>query len=80
MVVQARLGAGEWALIHAAGSGVGTAAAQIARAIGARVIGTARTRDKLDSYRVLAEALALLKHKPWQALLVGDGPARLELK
>ena len=51
MVVQARLGAGEWALIHAAGSGVGTAAAQIARAIGARVIGTARTRDKLDRAR-----------------------------
>jgi putative PIG3 family NAD(P)H quinone oxidoreductase len=51
MVVQGGLGAGEWALIHAVGSGVGTAAAQIAHAIGARVIGTARTRDKLERAR-----------------------------
>ena len=43
-------------------------------------VGMMRTRDKLESYRVLAEALALLKHKPWQALLVGDGPARAEVE
>ena len=48
---QAALRAGERVLIHAVGSGVGTAAAQIARAVGARVIGTARTRDKLDRAR-----------------------------
>jgi NADPH2:quinone reductase len=40
-------------LIHAVGSGVGTAAAQIARAIGARSIGTARTADKLERTRAL---------------------------
>ena len=39
-----------------------------------------RTRDKLDSYRVLAKALGLLKDKPWRALLVGDGPARAEVE
>jgi glycosyltransferase involved in cell wall biosynthesis len=43
-------------------------------------VGMMRTRDKLDSYRVLAQALSLLKHKPWQALLVGDGPARAEIE
>ncbi len=43
-------------------------------------VGMMRTRDKLESYRVLAEALALLEHKPWQALLVGDGPARAEVE
>jgi NADPH:quinone reductase-like Zn-dependent oxidoreductase len=48
MVVQGHLCAGESVLIHAAGSGVGTAAVQIARAIGARPVGTARTRDKLQ--------------------------------
>ena len=43
-------------------------------------VGMMRTRDKLESYRVLAEALGRLKHKPWRALLVGDGPARGEVE
>jgi NADPH2:quinone reductase len=47
MVSQAGLAAGETVLVHAAGSGVGTAAVQIARAIGARALGTARTAAKL---------------------------------
>jgi putative PIG3 family NAD(P)H quinone oxidoreductase len=47
MVVQARLQPGERVLIHAAGSGVGTAAVQIARALGCFVVGTSRTADKL---------------------------------
>jgi putative PIG3 family NAD(P)H quinone oxidoreductase len=48
MVSQGGLAAGEFALVHAAGSGVGTAGVQIARAIGATVVGTARTADKLE--------------------------------
>jgi NADPH2:quinone reductase len=51
MVVQARLAPGETVLVHAAGSGVGTAAIQIARAVGAFSIGTARTAEKLDRTR-----------------------------
>jgi glycosyltransferase involved in cell wall biosynthesis len=43
-------------------------------------VGMMRTRDKLESYRVLAEALGLLKDKAWRALLVGDGPARAEVE
>ncbi len=39
---------GEWVLVHAVGSGVGTAAVQLVRARGARSIGTSRTRAKLD--------------------------------
>ena len=39
--------AGERVLIHAVGSGVGTAAAQIARHLGATVLGTSRSGDKL---------------------------------
>ena len=39
-----------------------------------------RTRDKLDSYRILAEVFARLKDRSWQAVLVGDGPARAEVE
>jgi NADPH:quinone reductase len=53
MVTQGGLTAGETVLIHAAGSGVGTAAVQIARAIGARSVGTARTAAKLERARAL---------------------------
>jgi len=53
MVDQAGLGSGETVLVHAAGSGVGTAAIQIARAIGARALGTARTAEKLERARML---------------------------
>ena len=42
------LGAGDVALVHAAGSGVGTAAVQVARELGASVVGTARTAAKLE--------------------------------
>jgi glycosyltransferase involved in cell wall biosynthesis len=43
-------------------------------------VGMMRTRDKLDSYRVLARALGLLKDRKWRAVLVGDGPARAEIE
>lgn len=47
MVTQGGLVTGETVLISAVGSGVGTAAVQLARAMGARSIGTARTATKL---------------------------------
>lgn len=53
MIVQCGLAAGETVVVHAVGSGVGTAAVQIARAIGARAIGTARSREKLERARGL---------------------------
>jgi len=53
MVTQCGLAAGETVLVSAVGSGVGTAAVQIARAVGARAIGTARTADKLERARAL---------------------------
>ena len=42
-----RLAPGERVLIHAVGSGVGTAAAQIAKHLGATVLGTSRSAEKL---------------------------------
>jgi NADPH2:quinone reductase len=47
MVSQCKLGPGETVLINAAASGVGTAAVQIARALGATTIGTTRSAKKL---------------------------------
>jgi NADPH:quinone reductase-like Zn-dependent oxidoreductase len=48
LFAQALLKQGETVLIHAAGSGVGTAAIQLATARGAISFGTARSADKLD--------------------------------
>lgn len=48
LVHRANLRAGETLLVHAAAGGVGLAAVQIGAALGARVIGTAGTKDKLD--------------------------------
>jgi len=50
---QAGLRAGETVLIHAVGSGVGTAALQLAAGAGARVLGTSRTPEKVDAARKL---------------------------
>jgi NADPH2:quinone reductase len=47
LVTRGRLAAGERVLIHAVGSGLGTAASQIAKHLGATVIGTSRSADKL---------------------------------
>jgi NADPH:quinone reductase-like Zn-dependent oxidoreductase len=52
IVVQGALTSGRWVLVHAAASGVGTAAVQIAKAIGARVIATC-SASKVESVRAL---------------------------
>lgn len=53
------LQSGETLLVHAVGSGVGTAALQIARAWGARVIGTSRSPWKLERAKELGLAVAI---------------------
>lgn len=53
IVTQAQIKSGETLLVHAVGSGVGTAAVQLARAFGVTTIGTARTPDKLDQAKPL---------------------------
>jgi putative PIG3 family NAD(P)H quinone oxidoreductase len=47
LVAQMGIRAGEQVLIHAVGSGVGTAALQLVRWAGARALGTSRTPEKL---------------------------------
>lgn len=51
LFARAQLKAGETVLIHAAGSGVGSAAVQLAKLAGARVIATASTAVKLEKAR-----------------------------
>lgn len=48
LVLRAGLQAGETLLVHAAAGGVGLAAVQIGKALGARVIGTAGSDEKLE--------------------------------
>ena len=48
MVVQGELMTGQRVLVHAVASGVGTAALQLARCLGASVVGTSRSKDKLE--------------------------------
>ena len=58
LVVQGGLTSGRTALVHAGASGVGTAAIQLARAIGARIIVTAST-GKVEACRALGADLAV---------------------
>ncbi|MEY3618537.1 MAG: hypothetical protein RL726_1235 [Actinomycetota bacterium] len=58
LVVQGGLTSGRWALVHAGASGVGTAAIQIARAIGARIAVTCSV-GKMDACRSLGADLVI---------------------
>ena len=53
LVLQGRLAADEWLLINGVSSGVGVAALQAATALGARVIGTSGSADKLARLKPL---------------------------
>jgi NADPH:quinone reductase-like Zn-dependent oxidoreductase len=53
LAVRAQVQTGEEVLVHAAGSGVGSVAIQIAKLLGARVIATASTEEKLEKARAL---------------------------
>lgn len=59
LFLEAQLMPGEVALIHGGASGVGTAAIQLARAAGARVLVTAGTAAKVERCRQLGAELAV---------------------
>ncbi len=59
LVLQGRLVAGEWLLINGVSSGVGVAALQMAKAIGAKVIGTSGSADKLARLKALGLDVAI---------------------
>jgi putative PIG3 family NAD(P)H quinone oxidoreductase len=81
MRTRAGLRPGEHVLVHAVGSGVGTAVVQLAKAFGNTVTGTARTADKLDRAAALGLDHGVLAPDPFdaptlgQAVLAAGGPA-----
>ncbi|OLE51221.1 MAG: NAD(P)H-quinone oxidoreductase [Acidobacteria bacterium 13_1_20CM_3_53_8] len=68
---QAALQMGERVAIHAAGSGVGTAAIQLAHAAGATTYGTSRTEEKLERVR---------QYGMDEGIAIGNDPARFAEK
>lgn len=65
MFRQMNLSEGETVLIHAVGSGVGTAAVQLTQSAGVRAIGTSRNRDKLDRALGLGLDVGVLGDEDW---------------
>ena len=59
LVLQGRLKSGEWLLINGVSSGVGVASLQLAKALGAKVIGTSGSAAKLEGLKSLGLDVAL---------------------
>jgi NADPH:quinone reductase-like Zn-dependent oxidoreductase len=59
LVLQGRLAAGEWLLINGVSSGVGVASLQLGKLLGAKVIGTSGSADKLEALKRLGLDVAL---------------------
>ena len=64
LIAQGRLRAGEWLLVCGVSSGVGVAALQAAKALGARVIGTSGSAEKLARLRALGLDVAIETRAP----------------
>jgi len=74
LVLQGGLTSGRWALVHAGASGVGTAAIQIAKSIGARVAVTCST-GKMELCRSLGADLVLERSPAdWLAVAMAAVP------
>jgi putative PIG3 family NAD(P)H quinone oxidoreductase len=69
LFTRAGLQMGDRVLVHAVVSGVGTAAVQLAHAVGATVYGTSRNADKLNRMRELKLGMD-------ESVAVGDAPAK----
>lgn len=72
LVLRGRAESGDRVLIHAVGSGVGTAAVQFAPLLGVTVIGSSRTADKLERCLALGMAHGVLTgNNDWPASVGG---------
>jgi NADPH:quinone reductase-like Zn-dependent oxidoreductase len=59
LIAQGKLKAGEWLLVTGISAGVGVAALQTAKALGARVIGTSGSAEKLEKLKALGLDLGI---------------------
>jgi len=64
LVLQGRVEPNEWLLINGVSSGVGVASLQLGKTLGARVIGTSGSADKLATLKPLGLEVALCTRKP----------------
>jgi NADPH2:quinone reductase len=77
LVYRARLAQGETLLVHAAAGGVGSAAVQIGRALGARVIATASGEQKLKIAREAGADVAIdYTREDWVARVLEETGGR----
>ena len=63
LIAQGRLAAGEWLLVTGVSAGVGVAALQVAKMLGARVIGTSGSPGKLERLKALGLDVGILTRK-----------------
>ncbi len=75
LVLQGRLQAGEWLLVTGVSSGVGVACLQVGKALGARVIGTSGSPDKLARLQALGLDVAIPTRAPDFAAAVMEATA-----
>lgn len=64
LINQGKLQPGEWLLVTGISAGVGVAALQTAKAIGAKVIGTSGSQEKLDRLKPLGLDVGICTRKP----------------
>lgn len=77
LVMVAHLQRGEWLLVHGGGSGIGTMAIQVARALGARVAVTAGSADKLAACAALgAEVLINYREQDFVEVIAAETGGR----
>lgn len=71
LIQRGQLKAGEWLLVHGASGGVGLAAVEIGKAMGARVIGTGGSNEKLKT---------VLEHGADHVINYSEGPFKDRVK
>ncbi|HEY8449776.1 MAG TPA: zinc-binding dehydrogenase, partial [Bacillota bacterium] len=77
LVDRAEIAFGDVVLVHAGGSGVGTAATQLARAMGARVLVTVGSADKAGRARELgAERAIIYKNEAFDEVVLRETDGR----